>query len=312
MGNARDWQKTDPDLRTHPAFAHLCALLDLKPIVADGLLSGLWRMAYRKAEDGYLTRFKPGAIAAAIGYEGNAREMLAALTESGFLEVDDVGLHVHDWADWGGALYAYRERKRENQAAYRGGHVAVTSPLHDHEVTACSRTRRVKSKSKVKVQPIAASSEAAAVVETVDNLDLVLLDAPAKAPGDGFDAFWSAYPNKQGKVPALRTWKHLKPDERSYATTVAAAMAGAVERGYRERDKCPYGSTFLNQRRWEEWGEGPPPGYGPNGKPSTNLTTEQARPTCVVCAHILTADEQMEAVHTRKGWRHESCVREEP
>ena len=133
----------------------------------------------------------------------------------------------------------------------------------------------------------------------------------------GFGAFWAAYPNKQGKVPAERHWRGMRPAQRAQADLAAIAMAGAVEQGYRERDKCPHGSTFLNQRRYEEWfdegGElAPPPGYGPNGKPSTNLTTEQARPACVVCARPLTADEQMEAVMTRKGWRHESCVREEP
>ena len=72
MGHSEDWQKIDPDLRTHPAFAHLSALLGLSPLMTHGLLAGLWAMAYRQASDGDLTRFKPGAIASAIGYEGNA------------------------------------------------------------------------------------------------------------------------------------------------------------------------------------------------------------------------------------------------
>jgi len=92
---------------------------------------------------------------------------------------------------------------------------------------------------------------------------------PAKrANGDGFAAFWTAYPNKQGRLAAERRWKSLSRADRAAATEVAVAMAYCVECGYRERDKCPHGSTFLNQRRYDEWlsedGElRAPPGYGP-------------------------------------------------
>jgi len=90
-------------------------------------------------------------------------------------------------------------------------------------------------------------------------------------PADnGFDAFWMLYPNKQGKVQSRRAWGRLSRHDRKEATEVARAMAYCVECCYRERDKCPHGSTFLHQRRWEEWRDEDgefraPPGYGPNG-----------------------------------------------
>jgi hypothetical protein len=91
-----------------------------------------------------------------------------------------------------------------------------------------------------------------------------------------FDAFWSAYPNKQGKVPAERTWKRLSRADRSAAIEAATAMAYCVECGYRDRGLCPHGSTFLNQRRFDEWRDEDgelraPPGYGPANGDGPNV-----------------------------------------
>jgi hypothetical protein len=89
---------------------------------------------------------------------------------------------------------------------------------------------------------------------------------------DGFDTFWRAYPNKQGKVLAQRKWRGLSTTDRAAATLVAQAMRLCVQQGYREVDLCPHGSTFLNQRRWDEWFDDEsgelraPPGYGPKGQ----------------------------------------------
>jgi len=55
--------------------------------------------------------------------------------------------------------------------------------------------------------------------------------------------------------------------DRQRAVIVACAMAYSVDHGYKDRDKCPYGSTFLNQRRYDEWYDEDgtmivPPGWG--------------------------------------------------
>jgi len=130
---------------------------------------------------------------------------------------------------------------------------------------------------------------------------------------DGFDTFWTAYPNKQGKLPAQRRWKHMKAGERAEATIVAEAMTYAVEHGYRERALCPHGSTFLNQRRWEEWAEGAPPGYGPREGVPHDKTTEESVNICYLCHCEMSPDEVLEGhYHVGKGWRHQDCSKEEP
>jgi hypothetical protein len=135
---------------------------------------------------------------------------------------------------------------------------------------------------------------------------------------DGFDDFWMAYPNKQGKLPARRSWKHMNLAERRNAYRVAKAMTHSVEAGFRDRALCPHGSTFLNQRRWEEWFEDgkptptPPPGEGlPSNQPH-DRTTEDNRITCCLCNHEVTADELETAVWSeRRGWAHHACAANE-
>jgi hypothetical protein len=141
-----------------------------------------------------------------------------------------------------------------------------------------------------------------------DSLPGIVVEEVKETTSNGFAAFWKAYPNKQGKVMAERRWRAMKPTERAAAAVVAFSMSGAVERGYRERDKCPHGSTFLNQRRWEEWDEGPPPGYGPAENLRHDKTTEDNRIVCWKCSQEVTADDMEEAVFIdRKGWHHRLC-----
>lgn len=115
-------------------------------------------------------------------------------------------------------------------------------------------------------EPLVDSASESTRVEDADEL----VEGEIVSPTDeGFDAFWFLYPHKQGKVPARRAWGRLSRHDRKEATEIARAMAYCVECGYRDRDKCPHGSTFLHQRRWEEWRDEDgefraPPGYGPS------------------------------------------------
>jgi hypothetical protein len=69
-----------------------------------------------------------------------------------------------------------------------------------------------------------------------------------------FDRFWTAYPRHQGKDPARRAWRRLKPN-----LQLCRVMSAALERQKRseswQRDGgryIPMPSTWLNQHRWED------------------------------------------------------------
>jgi hypothetical protein len=131
MRATRHWQKTDPGLREHPHFLDLVAELKSTPIVIDGLLHGLWSMAFKMAPDGDLTKFKPRAIARAVGWTGHGDVMVTALVETGFLFWDNERLLIHDWDEWGGSLFVHqkgdaaRQRRHRNDASPEAG-VTVT------------------------------------------------------------------------------------------------------------------------------------------------------------------------------------------
>lgn len=63
-----------------------------------------------------------------------------------------------------------------------------------------------------------------------------------------FDQFWSIYPRKQGKAEAQKKWPKLSDSDRE------ACMAFLVRQPYSatEPQFIPMGSTFVNQRRWED------------------------------------------------------------
>lgn len=69
-----------------------------------------------------------------------------------------------------------------------------------------------------------------------------------------FDRFWKAYPRHEGKEPARRAWRRLKPN-----IQLCRIMSAALERQKTseswQRDGgryIPMPATWLNQRRWED------------------------------------------------------------
>ena len=92
------------------------------------------------------------------------------------------------------------------------------------------------------------------------------------ASPDDFDLFWTSYPRKESKQTARRSWKRVPKKDRYAATAAAESMHDCVARGWQEKTFCPHPSTFLNQRRWEDWAGGPPPNYLPEQRNVGNLT----------------------------------------
>lgn len=263
MRRQRDWQKSDPHLREHPAFRDFCALLDCPPVVAHGLLAGLWAFAFKFAQDGDITRFSARQIATATGWEGNPDKLLEALEEAGFVEQTNRTNRtksLHDWYEWGGALFAertYHSRRRWNQRHAKD----VDMQEEVSQRVAATNTRVTQCRSDTVRQSATVAPEERREEEIKPLKPLTLLPSPR---GDGgretkhrqkqFDeVFWPDYPNKQGKAQARKKWTRLADEDRARAIFVAKAMAYSVEQGWKDAKLCPYGSTFINQRRWEDW-----------------------------------------------------------
>ncbi len=75
---------------------------------------------------------------------------------------------------------------------------------------------------------------------------------PLKGECDGFDLFWSEYPNKQAKIAAKRAWLKIKPDERADVMQGIARWKQSESWLKDDGQFIPHPATFLNQRRFED------------------------------------------------------------
>jgi hypothetical protein len=65
---------------------------------------------------------------------------------------------------------------------------------------------------------------------------------------DGFDEFWSAYPNRTGKAQAQKAWSKHKPD----LQVILDALEWQKETDGWKRGFVPMASTYINNARWED------------------------------------------------------------
>jgi hypothetical protein len=67
-----------------------------------------------------------------------------------------------------------------------------------------------------------------------------------------FDAFWSAYPVKKGKLAARKAWDKLKLSD-DVIKLIAENLKARMDAGeWEDKQYVPHPATFLNGRRWED------------------------------------------------------------
>lgn len=84
--------------------------------------------------------------------------------------------------------------------------------------------------------------------------------SPTAAEMAAFDAFWSAYPRKVAKPPALAAFVALMRSGEDVTAMTIRAQAYAGERAGKDPQHTAHAATWLNQRRWEDEITPPPAG----------------------------------------------------
>ncbi len=77
---------------------------------------------------------------------------------------------------------------------------------------------------------------------------------PAPTNNSLFDLFWKAYPRKEGKPKALRTFEKLKITEEMLEQVLAELERQAKFKNWKNIDVqyIPMAQMWLNRRDWEE------------------------------------------------------------
>lgn len=108
------WLHSYQEIRDHPKTFRLARKLGVSRREAIGVLHLLWWWAMDYAPDGSLARYETEALADACLWEGDARLLVEALSEAGWLDHDEAaGYAIHDWAEYTGALMQSRANARE-------------------------------------------------------------------------------------------------------------------------------------------------------------------------------------------------------
>ena len=131
------WIKSDIGLPAHPKTRRLARALGVGIPAAIGHLHMLWYWTATYAPNGDLARFEAQDIADAAGWEGDAKDFVAALVLSRFVDLDGDLYVVHDWMEHGGALFERRERNAKRMRDSRAQHVPRTKPARAAHMDAC-------------------------------------------------------------------------------------------------------------------------------------------------------------------------------
>ena len=114
------WIPAHQELGEHPKTKRAAKRLEVSRPTMVGHLVFLWWWAMDYAQDGDLSNYGNDEVADAAGWQGDPDVFVAALSDVGFIDSDELGQHysLHDWDEYGGKLI---ERRREDAERKRKG-----------------------------------------------------------------------------------------------------------------------------------------------------------------------------------------------
>lgn len=284
------WIESHQTLGAHPKVRRFAVLLSVPVPQVIGHLHLLWHWALDHAEDGDVSRYDALDLALAAQWTGDAQELKDALIgcgpggSHGFLELDgpcgdpadskSSPLVLHDWWTYAGKLVARRERDRELARARRSDAASKTVARRSDASpsdNASPARRPARRPARVTVNPTEQNQD--------QNLKPLSPSGDTRdPPDDGFDAFWAAWPRRNGKKlardKAHRAWTRLTLPQRrdayrgarnyADASNASPPMAGAKD-----------AFRWLQGREWPDWQE---PAVAEGGSGLTRLASGEEIP----------------------------------
>jgi len=125
----------------HPKMTLLARKLNIERYAAVGILESLWNATARHHPCGAIGKWSDMLIAEAIGWTGDAAQLIDALVESTWLDRVDTPqrLWIHDWmehADHGVQTWL----KRHPTCCHKAAHVRTCENMCEHMSPACARS----------------------------------------------------------------------------------------------------------------------------------------------------------------------------
>jgi len=265
----RDFQKTDPHLRSHPSFLKFKRRLGVNSNLAHGILAGVWAFAFDFAHDGDISRFSAEDLAMALDWENDAEQTWTALHDSGFLS-DGV---ISDWAGWGGALFSERDsearRKWDERKARKDENTrnpseqeSMSADVQGQNRTMPRREERREEEIQEDLKPLSPRGDPK--TKKPPSQELEVLEGEVVEEDLFEDIFWPSWPNKHGsKKTAKARFNAASPLDQSRMLIAEGHLIATIADGRYEMEFLPRAENFVGGQKsfFEEWAEGPPAKY---------------------------------------------------
>lgn len=283
------WIESNQEIGRHPKTKKLARCLQISLPEAVGHLHYLWWWALDFADDGNLTRYEPADIADAVMWEGNAEELVAALTTAGFIENrPEGGLFIHDWDEYAGKLIDRRRaearRKSEKRAADR-----TASAGHPQDVPRTAE--RVQSNSTVPNSTVPNTTEQDTTEpDSTEEAEGRPAPVPYKRIKALFNSICVSYPqvkelNEARKRTIAVHWKKGR-DLAAFEDIFARAEASPFMKGENDRKWRANFDWIIKPANWTKIAEGNYDGDRSGGRP-----TAGKRSTLDVLGAIIAEEE---------------------
>ena len=155
------WIRVDQSIRDHRKIYDLSDALNISVPLTIGLLICLWLWGMDNTTSGNLDGISARTIARAAKWDGDPEQLLDALIDSGFIDVDDAGRKfIHDWAEYEGKYISARECERERSRSRRNSQRVDNQRSTDGRTAVDQKTADGKEDKTKQDQSIAAGNKA--------------------------------------------------------------------------------------------------------------------------------------------------------
>ena len=243
------WYEAHQTLSKHPKTLKLASLINCERRYAVGLLHDLFTWGLDAAKkDGTLPGLDEKEIASALDFSGKkGKTIVAALVESGYLEMQEGTYKIHDWYDYAGKLADQREdakrRKDEWKERKRNAERTVPEQFQNSSVTVPELGRNAER------TPLPYPT----VPYQNNNIHT---NAHARTredeQHDGFTAFWTAYPRKSGDIrQAYMAYLHALEHGATQEKLIEAIKAQTDGATPEDLHFLPSAEKWLRNQGWE-------------------------------------------------------------
>ena len=232
-----------------PKLRNLCRRLGCSQWEAEGILVSLWFWGLANAEkDGFIPYAGKEDVArclysSATGSDLDPKDIVNALTATGWIDETDKGIFIHDWDTWQEQWYKAKERRESDARRKRESRRKAEAELPD-----------AKKKDNPPEPPAERPADSP---QTQTNGEVP--QKPPEPPKQSeepeeprytpaFEEFWEAYPRKSGKGEAYKKYHARRNDGFSDAELLIAAKNYATQCKRLKTDKqyIKHPKTFLS------------------------------------------------------------------